>query len=70
MTEPLTLTPANRRALPADGEIVQMPAVFDPLSAPIGEVASGVWPFIIMMLATVFAIYFLPDIAMYIPLKL
>lgn len=35
-----------------------------------GEVASGVWPFIPMLLATVFAIYFPPDIAMYIPLKL
>ena len=32
--------------------------------------AAGVWPFILMMLATVFAIYFLPDIAMYIPFKL
>jgi len=38
--------------------------------ARMGEVASGVWPFILMMLATVFAIYFLPDIAMYIPFKL
>ncbi len=38
--------------------------------ARMGEVASGVWPFILMMLATVFAIYFLPDIALYIPFKL
>lgn len=35
-----------------------------------GEMAAGVWPFILMMLGTVFAIYFLPDIAMYIPFKL
>jgi len=38
--------------------------------AKMGEVASGVWPFILMMLATVFAIYFLPDIALYIPFRL
>ncbi|UCH74230.1 MAG: TRAP transporter large permease [Rhodospirillales bacterium] len=38
--------------------------------ARMGEVASGVWPFIIMMLATVFAIYFAPDIALYIPFRL
>lgn len=38
--------------------------------ARMGEVAAGVWPFILMMLATVFAIYFVPDIALYIPFKL
>jgi C4-dicarboxylate transporter DctM subunit len=38
--------------------------------ARIGEVAAGVWPFILMMLATVAAIYWLPDIALYIPFKL
>ncbi len=35
-----------------------------------GEVAAGVWPFILMILASVFAIYFLPDIALYVPFKL
>lgn len=35
--------------------------------ARMAEVASGVWPFILMMLATVFAIYFLPDIALFVP---
>jgi len=34
------------------------------------EVAKGVWPFILMMFATVFLIYFIPDIALYIPFKL
>ncbi len=38
--------------------------------ARMGEVAAGVWPFILMMLATVFAIYFMPDIALYVPFKL
>lgn len=38
--------------------------------ARLGEVASGVWPFILMMLGTVLAIYLLPDIALYIPFKL
>ena len=39
-------------------------------NAPLGEVVRGVWPFIIMMLATVVAIYVWPDIALYIPFKL
>jgi len=35
-----------------------------------GEMVVGVWPFILMMLGTVFAIYFLPNIAMYTSFKL
>jgi len=38
--------------------------------APIAEVLRGVWPFIVIMFASVFAIYFVPDIALYIPFKL
>lgn len=38
--------------------------------AGMAEVASGVWPFILLMLATVAAIYALPDIALYIPFRL
>jgi C4-dicarboxylate transporter DctM subunit len=38
--------------------------------AEIGEVVAGVWPFILIMLAAVLAIYWLPDIALYIPFKL
>ena len=38
--------------------------------AEIGEVVAGVWPFILIMLASVFVIYWLPDIALYIPFKL
>ena len=38
--------------------------------ASMGEVAAGVWPFLALMLATVFFIYVLPDIALYIPFKL
>lgn len=38
--------------------------------ARLGEVAAGVWPFILIMLASVFAVYFLPDIALYIPFKM
>jgi tripartite ATP-independent transporter DctM subunit len=37
---------------------------------PIAEVLRGVWPFILMMFAAVIAIYFVPDIALYIPFKL
>ncbi|MBE0530227.1 MAG: TRAP transporter large permease [Rhodospirillales bacterium] len=37
---------------------------------PIAEVLRGVWPFILMMFAAVVAIYFVPDIALYIPFKL
>ena len=39
-------------------------------NAPLGEVVRGVWPFILLMFATVLAIYFFPDIALYIPFKL
>lgn len=38
--------------------------------ARLGEVASGVWPFLVLMLATVACIYFVPDIVLYIPFKL
>ena len=38
--------------------------------AEIGEVVAGVWPFILIMLAAVVVIYWLPDIALYIPFKL
>jgi C4-dicarboxylate transporter, DctM subunit len=38
--------------------------------ADIGEVVAGVWPFILIMLASVLVIYWLPDIALYIPFKL
>jgi len=38
--------------------------------AEISEVVAGVWPFIIIMLAAVLVIYWLPDIALYIPFKL
>ena len=35
-----------------------------------GEVAAGVWPFLLLMLLAVALIYLLPDIALYIPNKL
>ncbi len=38
--------------------------------APMGEVARGVWPFIMLMLLTVFLCYIMPDIVLYIPFKL
>ena len=38
--------------------------------AGIDEVARGVWPFILLMLATVVLIYLYPDLALYIPFKL
>jgi len=38
--------------------------------AGLGEVVRGVWPFILLMFATVAAIYAVPDIALYIPFKL
>ena len=38
--------------------------------ARLGEVASGVWPFLVLMLVTVACIYFVPDIVLYIPFKL
>ncbi len=34
------------------------------------EVAAGVWPFLVLMMLSVAAIYALPDIALYIPFKL
>ena len=36
----------------------------------ITEVLSGVWPFILMMFAAIIAVYFVPDIALYIPFRL
>jgi len=38
--------------------------------ATLGEVSKGVWPFLLLMLLTVFLIYIFPDIALYIPYKL
>jgi len=38
--------------------------------AGMAEVAGGVWPFLAMMLVAVAVIYFLPDVALYIPFKL
>ncbi len=38
--------------------------------APLGEVVRGVWPFIFIMLGTVVLLWFVPDIALYIPFKL
>jgi len=38
--------------------------------ASMQEVAKGVWPFLTLMLLTVFLIYVFPDLAMYIPFKL
>ncbi len=37
--------------------------------ASLWEVSSGVWPFIIMMLSTVFLLYFFPQLALYLPYK-
>lgn len=37
---------------------------------PIGDVLRGVWPFILIMFATVFAVYSFPAIALYIPFNL
>ena len=36
----------------------------------INDVLRGVWPFILMMFGSIIAIYFVPDIALYIPFKL
>ena len=36
----------------------------------LGEVAKGVFPFIVMMIFTVFIMYIWPDLALYIPFKL
>ena len=38
--------------------------------ARMGEVAAGVWPFILLILGTVLLLYLVPDIALYIPFKL
>jgi C4-dicarboxylate transporter DctM subunit len=38
--------------------------------ARLGEVAAGVWPFLLLMLATVACIYFAPEIVLFIPFKL
>jgi C4-dicarboxylate transporter DctM subunit len=38
--------------------------------ASMGEVARGVWPFLLLMLLTVAIIYVFPDIALYIPFKM
>ena len=38
--------------------------------ARLGEVAAGVWPFLLLMLVTVACIYVVPDIVLYIPFKL
>jgi C4-dicarboxylate transporter, DctM subunit len=38
--------------------------------ARLGEVAAGVWPFLVMMLVTVLLCYLVPDVVLYIPFKL
>jgi C4-dicarboxylate transporter, DctM subunit len=38
--------------------------------APIEDVVQGVWPFVLIMLFSIVAIYVLPDIALYVPFKL
>jgi len=38
--------------------------------ARMGEVAAGVWPFLVLMLITVLLCYLLPDIVLYIPFRL
>ena len=37
--------------------------------ATLGDVARGVWPFLVLMLATVGILYVVPDLALYIPFK-
>jgi C4-dicarboxylate transporter DctM subunit len=37
--------------------------------ASLGEVAAGVWPFLLMMLACVLVLIAIPDLALYIPFK-
>ncbi len=39
-------------------------------NARMGEVAHGVWPFLTLMLLTVFVCYVVPDLVLYIPFKL
>jgi C4-dicarboxylate transporter DctM subunit len=38
--------------------------------ARIGEVAAGVWPFLLLMLFTVLLCYVFPEIVLYIPFRL
>lgn len=38
--------------------------------APLQEVADGAWPFVAIMLALVAILYFVPDLALYLPFKL
>ena len=38
--------------------------------ARMGEVAAGVWPFLLLMLLTVLLCYLLPDIVLYIPFRI
>jgi C4-dicarboxylate transporter, DctM subunit len=38
--------------------------------ASIEDVERGVWPFALMMLFSIMVIYFVPDVARYIPFKL
>ena len=38
--------------------------------AHMGEVAAGVWPFLLLMLLTVALCYLFPDIVLYIPFRL
>ncbi len=38
--------------------------------AKLNEVIQGVWPFVLMMLFTAFLLWFIPDLALYIPYKL
>jgi C4-dicarboxylate transporter, DctM subunit len=35
--------------------------------AKLGEVAGGVWPFLLLMLVTMLGIYLMPDIVLFIP---
>ena len=35
----------------------------------LGEVARGVWPFLVLMLSTVVLLYLIPDLALYLPFK-
>lgn len=37
--------------------------------ASLGEVARGVWPFLVLMLSTVVLLYLIPDLALYLPFK-
>lgn len=38
--------------------------------SPIQDVVRGVWPFVLLMLGSIVVIYFVPDVALYIPFKL